>query len=79
MLVSGIIAFVISAIMLVISQESARRGNNVTDTILYVTAAFLYCGCVGWSYFYNWRKTDSAILAISLTILLVVIGCNRCD
>jgi hypothetical protein len=34
-----------------------------------VAAAILYGGCVGWSYFYNWRRTDSAILAISLVVL----------
>ena len=40
-------------------------GLNQTD----IAAAILYGGCMMWSYFYNWRRTNSAILAVSLTIL----------
>ena len=58
-----------STIMLIFAQESARRGQNVRGTTLNVAAVILYGGCVVWSYFYNWRRTGSAVLAISLTIL----------
>jgi hypothetical protein len=68
-LVGSILAVLISAIMFIFTQETARRGNQTTDSTLYVTAAILYGGCVVWSYFYNWRRTGSAVLAISLTIL----------
>jgi hypothetical protein len=54
------------------TDEAARQGRQVTDTTLYVAAAILYGGCVVWSYFYNWRKTGSALLAISLTILQTI-------
>jgi ABC-type nickel/cobalt efflux system permease component RcnA len=63
------IALVISVIMLLFSQESARRGHDAGDNTLYVAAAILYCGCAVWSCWYNWRRTNSALLAISLTIL----------
>jgi hypothetical protein len=68
-LVGGIIALIICAIMGLLSHEAARREHQVTDTTLYVAAAILYGGCVVWSYFYNWLRTGSAILAFSLTIL----------
>ena len=60
-LIGGIVAIVLCAIMLAVSYESARHA-----------AAILYSGCVVWSYFYNWRRTNSAILAISLTILQIL-------
>jgi hypothetical protein len=42
-LIGGIIALVISAIMLIFSQESARRGHQVTEMTLYVAAAIPTC------------------------------------
>jgi hypothetical protein len=66
--IGGIIALVLCAIMLVVSQESARQGRDVGDATSYVAAAILYGSCLAWSYFYNWRRTNSAILAVSLTI-----------
>ena len=71
-LIGGIIAVVLCAIMLVMSHESARQGHDVRDAPLYVAAAILYGGCVVWSYFHNWRRTNSALLAISLTILQIL-------
>ena len=62
-------AVFMSAIMLIFTQEAARRGNQTADTTLYAAAAILYGGCVLWSYLYNWRCTGSALMAISLTIL----------
>jgi hypothetical protein len=71
-LVGGIIALIICMVMGLFSHEAARQGHHVTDTTLYVAAAILYGGCVVWSYFYNWRRTSSAILALSLTILQTI-------
>jgi hypothetical protein len=68
-LVGGIIALIICMVMGLFSQEAVRRGHQTTDNTLYVAAAILYGGCVVWCYFYNWRRTGSAILAFSLTIL----------
>jgi hypothetical protein len=68
-LVGGIIALVMCVIMLLLSHESARQGHDAGDNTLYVAAAILYGGCAGWSCWYNWRRTNSALLAISLTIL----------
>ena len=68
-LVGGVIALVLCMIMSISTHEAARHGRQVADVTLYVTAAILYGGCAVWSYFYNWRRTGSAILAISLTIL----------
>jgi hypothetical protein len=78
-LISGVISLVMSAIMLLASQDAVRRGHDVGDTTLYVAAAILYGGCSAWSCWYNWRRTGSAVLAVSLTILqtlsaIVVIG-----
>jgi hypothetical protein len=71
-LVGGIIALIICMVMGLFSHEVARRGHQVTDTTLYVAAAVLYGGCVVWSYLYNWRRTGSAILAFSLTIVQIL-------
>jgi hypothetical protein len=71
-LIGGIIAIVLCAIMLVVSHESAREGHDVRDFTLYVAASILYGGCVVWSYFCNWRRTSSAILAISLSVLQIL-------
>jgi hypothetical protein len=71
-LIGGIIAIVLCAIMLVVSHESAREEHDVRDATLYVAPAILYSGCVMWSYWYNWRRTNSAILAISITILQIL-------
>ena len=68
-LIGGIISLVMCSIMLLASQESAKRGHDVGDTTLYVAAAILYSGCAVRSYWYNWRRTNSPILALSLTIL----------
>ena len=68
-LVGGVIALVLCMIMSISTHEAARHGRQGADVTLYVTAAILYGGCAVWSYFYNWRRTGSAILAISLTIL----------
>ena len=68
-LIGGVIAVVLCAIMLIDSRKFSRLGHDVRDTTLYVAAAILYGSCVGWSYFYNWRRTNSAILAVSMTIL----------
>jgi hypothetical protein len=68
-LVGGVVALLICLTMGLFSAEASRQGHQIKDTTLYAAAAILYCGCVVWSYFYNWRKTGSAILAISLTIL----------
>lgn len=65
----GIMALVMCVMMGVFTHEVARQGHQVTDVTLYVAAAILYGGCVVWSYFYNWRKTRSPILAASLTFL----------
>jgi hypothetical protein len=56
-------------IMIISTHEAVRHGRQGADVTLYATAAILYGGCAIWSYFFNWRKTGSAILAISLTIL----------
>lgn len=53
-------------------HEAARQGHQVQDVTLYIAAAILYGSCVVWSYFYNWRKTGSAILSISLTLLQTI-------
>jgi hypothetical protein len=68
-LIGGVISFVMSATMLLASQESAKRGQAAGDYTLYAAAAILYGGCAGWSCWYNWRRTGSTVLAISLTIL----------
>ena len=68
-LVGAIVAVLVCGFMLILTQESARRGHDVRDATLYIAAAILYGGCVVWSYFYNWRRTSSAVLAISQTIL----------
>ncbi len=68
-LISGLTSLIISGIMLFFSQEVARRGHSVADTTLYFVAAILFSGCVFWSYLYNWRRTHSTTLAISLTVL----------
>lgn len=54
------------------AHEAARQGHQVRDVTLYVAAAILYGGCVVWSYFHNWRKTRSYILAASLTVLQTI-------
>ncbi|MGY3354348.1 uncharacterized protein with PQ loop repeat [Bradyrhizobium sp. GM0.4] len=71
-LVGGISVLVIGLIMFAFSAEAERRGHQVTDTTLYAAAAILYCGCVVWSYLYNWRKTGSALLSVSLTLLQTI-------
>jgi hypothetical protein len=71
-LIGGILAPLVSLTMFAFSEEAERRGHKVTDTTLYVAAAILYCGCVVWSYFYNWRKTGSALLSVSLTLLQTI-------
>jgi hypothetical protein len=71
-LVAGIIAVALSGIMLAALSEAARHGHDVRDTTLYVAAAIVYGGSIGWSYFYNWRATKSAILALSLTMLQTI-------
>jgi hypothetical protein len=71
-LVGGIIALVISVIMLLFSHEAARQGHDASDATLIIAAAMLYSGCAIWSYWYNWRRTRSAVLAISLTILQTI-------
>ncbi|WP_342736288.1 hypothetical protein [Bradyrhizobium sp. B117] len=71
-LIGGVLALLICLIMVVFSAESERRGHRITDTTLYVAAAILYGGCVVWSYLYNWRKTGSAILSVSLTVLQTI-------
>lgn len=68
-LIGGVLALLTCLIMFVFSTEAERRGHQVTDTTLYAAAAILYGGCVVWSYVYNWRKTGSAILSVSLTLL----------
>ena len=71
-LVTGIVAVVLCGIVLAASSEAARLGHAVGDTTLYMAASIIYGGGVGWSYFHNWRKTHSAILALSLTILQTI-------
>lgn len=71
-LIGGVLTLLICLIMMVFSAESERRGHQTTDTTLYVAAAILYGGCVVWSYLYNWRKTGSAIVAVSLTLLQTI-------
>ena len=71
-LVGGLVALVMCMMMGLISHEAARQGRQVADVTLYVAAAILYAGCLVWSYFYNWRKTGSALLAISLTTLQTI-------
>lgn len=71
-LIGGVLTLLICLIMVVFSAESERRGHRTSDTTLYVAAAILYGGCVVWSYLYNWRKTGSAILALSLTLLQTI-------
>ncbi|MET4455445.1 zinc ribbon domain-containing protein [Bradyrhizobium sp. RT3b] len=71
-LIGGVLALLICLIMFVFSTEAERRGHRVTDMTLYAAAAILYGGCVVWSYVYNWRKTGSAILSISLTLLQTI-------
>ena|SRR5438874_2729055 len=68
-LIGSIISFVMCVIMLLLSHESARQGQEAGDNTLYVAAAILYGGCAVWSCWHNWRRTNSALLAISLTIL----------
>lgn len=71
-LIGGVFALLICLIMFVFSTEAERTGHRITDTTLYVAAAILYGGCVVWSCFYNWRKTGSAILSLSLTLLQTI-------
>ncbi|KJC44524.1 hypothetical protein UP06_18835 [Bradyrhizobium sp. LTSP857] len=71
-LIGGLLALLICLVMFVFSTEAERRGHQVTDTTLYAAAAILYCGCVVWSYLYNWRKTRSALLSVSLTLLQTI-------
>jgi hypothetical protein len=71
-LFGGIIALIICMVMGLLSHEATHRGNQVTDSTLYAAAAILYGGCVVWSHFYNWRRTSSAILALSLTMLQTI-------
>lgn len=71
-LTCGVISLVMCAIMLLVADESTRRAHDVSDTTLCVAAAILYSGCAVWSYWYNWRRTNSAMLALSLTILQVL-------
>ncbi|WP_338829938.1 hypothetical protein [Bradyrhizobium sp. 27S5] len=71
-LVVGIIALLMCLAMGLFTHEAARHGHQVTDVTLYIAAAILYGGCIVWSYFYNWRKTRSPILAASLTVLQTV-------
>ncbi|MET4279368.1 MULTISPECIES: hypothetical protein [unclassified Bradyrhizobium] len=71
-LIGGVLALLICLIMFVFSTEAERRGHQVTDTTLYAAAAILYCGCVVWSYLYNWRKTGSPLLSVSLTLLQTI-------
>jgi hypothetical protein len=68
-LVGGVIALLMCLVMGLFAHEAARQGHEVQDVTLYVAAAILYGGCVVWSYFYNWRKTGSAVVAASLTVL----------
>ncbi|WP_375777821.1 hypothetical protein ACE103_42800 [Bradyrhizobium sp. ma5] len=68
----GVIALLMCLMMGLFTQEAARHGHQVKDVTLYVAAAILYGGCVVWSYFYNWRKTGSAILSLSLTLLQTI-------
>lgn len=71
-LIGGLLALLICLVMFGFSTEAERRGHRVTDTTLYAAAAILYCGCVIWSYLYNWRKTGSALLSVSLTLLQTI-------
>lgn len=71
-LIGGIIALLLCLVMGLFTHEAARQGHQIQDVTLYVAAAILYGGCAVWSYFYNWRKTRSPILAASLTILQTV-------
>jgi hypothetical protein len=68
-LIGGVISVMICLAMAWFSGIAENKGHHVEDTTLYLVAAILYGGCVVWSYFYNWRKTGSSILAVSLTIL----------
>lgn len=71
-LVGGVLALLTCLAMFAFSTEAERRGHQVTDTTLYAAAAILYCGCVAWSYLYNWRKTRSALLSVNLTLLQAI-------
>ncbi|MHC2289862.1 hypothetical protein [Bradyrhizobium barranii] len=71
-LIGGVLALLICLIMFIFATESERRGHRITDTTLYAVAAILYGSCVVWSYLYNWRKTGSALLSASLTILQTI-------
>lgn len=68
-LTGGVISLVICLMMGWFSGFAESRGQHVEDVTLYVAAAILYGGCAVWSYFHNWRKTGSLILAVSLTVL----------
>jgi hypothetical protein len=71
-LITGIVAVALSGLMLLISSEASRHGNEVRGATLHIAAAIVYGGGVSWSYFYNWRKTGSASLALSLTVLQTI-------
>jgi hypothetical protein len=71
-LIGGIVALLVCVIMVAFAGVAESHGHHVKDVTLYVAAAILYAGCALWSYFYNWRKTGSLVLATSLTLLQTI-------
>ena len=74
-LVGGAASIVIFMGMFMYAADAASKGHPVNDKSLYVAAALLYCACVSYSFLYNWRKTGSATLSISLTVLQSISAC----